>query len=251
VVGGEAVFQAVRPAGVLGDVARDRAHLLRRRIRCVEVAQRPHRFADLEIGHPRLHGDLVVFEVDGEDRSHPAEADDHAIGNREGSAGQSRAGAACDERHPCLGACPDGLGHLRGGERQHDRGRRDAPPGEAVACVGLQCRRRGDHSLVADDLAQPLGRARSSMGARHRRRGIHRACRCRPGDHEQRHRCHEPYTCCHKAGAAVRAGTTGRAGGRDVPSLPRCAGYRRVDFAVVLDGVATEGGDDDRRVLAN
>ena len=156
VVRGEAVFQAVRPAGVLGDVAADRAHLLRRRIGCVEVAERPHRLADIEIGDPRLHRDLVVVEVDVEDRSHPAEADDHAVRNREGSTGQPRSRAARDERHLSLGACPDDLGHLRGGERQHDRGRRDAPPGEPVACVGLQRRRRGDHPVIADDVSQPL-----------------------------------------------------------------------------------------------
>ena len=105
VVRGEPVFQAVRSAGVLGDVAADGADLLRRRIGCVEVAERPHRLAHVEIGDPRLHRDLVVVEVDVEDRSHPAEADDDAVGDRKRSTGQSGPRAARDERHLRLGAC--------------------------------------------------------------------------------------------------------------------------------------------------
>ena len=123
VVGGEAVLQAVRAAGILRDVAADRAHLLRRRVRCVEIPEWPHRFADLEIGHSRLNGDLLVVEVDVEDCAHPAEPDHDAVCHRERPTGETGSRAARDKRHLRRCACAHHLGHLLGAEGQHDRGR--------------------------------------------------------------------------------------------------------------------------------
>ena len=60
VVHGEAVLQAMRAAGVLGDVAADRAHLLARRIGRVVVAERRDLPRDLEVGDARLHGHALV-----------------------------------------------------------------------------------------------------------------------------------------------------------------------------------------------
>ena len=71
VIGGEAVLQAVRPAGVLGQVAADRAHLLARRVGRIVVAVRCHRPGDLEVGHPRFHGHAPVGDIDVD---HPVHA---------------------------------------------------------------------------------------------------------------------------------------------------------------------------------
>jgi hypothetical protein len=77
--------------------------------------------AHFEIGHPGLHGDLMILEVDIENRSHPAQADDDAVGDWERTPGQPRAGAARDEWHMRLEARAHHLGHLVGAERQYHR----------------------------------------------------------------------------------------------------------------------------------
>ena len=73
VVDGEAVLQAVRAAGVLGDVAADRADLLRRRVRRVVEAVRRDRLRHVEIGHAGLDDDVTGVDVDLEDPVHPGQ----------------------------------------------------------------------------------------------------------------------------------------------------------------------------------
>jgi aerobic-type carbon monoxide dehydrogenase small subunit (CoxS/CutS family) len=67
VVDGETVLEAVRAAGVLGDVAADRADLLARRIGRVVVPERRDLARDLEVGHARLDRDALVRDVDVQD----------------------------------------------------------------------------------------------------------------------------------------------------------------------------------------
>ena len=55
VVDREPVLQAVRAAGILGDVAADRAGDLRRRVRRVEQSVRAGRFRDRQVRDPGLH----------------------------------------------------------------------------------------------------------------------------------------------------------------------------------------------------
>ena len=78
VVHGEAVLQAVRAAGVLGDVAADRADLLARRIRRVVVAERRDLSRDLEVGDARLDRDAPIRDVDLEHAIQPSQRDDDA-----------------------------------------------------------------------------------------------------------------------------------------------------------------------------
>ena len=78
VVGGEAVLEAVRAAGVLGDVAADRADDLARVGRVEEV--RPDRGRDRDVRHARLDADPPVVEVDLEDAGQPRQHDQHAVG---------------------------------------------------------------------------------------------------------------------------------------------------------------------------
>src|SRR5262249_18458772 len=60
VVHGEPVFQAVRTAGILGDVSADRAYLLTRRIWCVVVPVRRNGSRDIEVRDARFDGDPAV-----------------------------------------------------------------------------------------------------------------------------------------------------------------------------------------------
>ena len=87
VVDGEAVLQAVRAAGVLGDVAADRAHLLARRIRRVEVPVGGHRLRHLEVRHAGLDDDPLGVEIDLEHAVHPRERDHDPLGDRQRAAG--------------------------------------------------------------------------------------------------------------------------------------------------------------------
>ena len=68
VVDGEPVLEAVRAAGVLGDVAADRADLLAGGVGRVEEAVRRDRAGDVEVRDARLDDDALALEVDLEDR---------------------------------------------------------------------------------------------------------------------------------------------------------------------------------------
>ena len=86
VVGGHAVFQAMYPAGILRDIAADRAGDLRRRIgRIIEAGMR-HRLADREIGNPGLGHHHAVVEIDLADALELAEPQQHAVGQRQRAA---------------------------------------------------------------------------------------------------------------------------------------------------------------------
>ncbi len=90
VMNGEPVFQAVRAAGIFGDVAADRANQLTRRIGRVVVAMRRHASGHIEVDHTRLDGDALIGNVDVDDAVQPREPDEHAIGARKRAAGQAR-----------------------------------------------------------------------------------------------------------------------------------------------------------------
>ena len=93
-------FEAVRAAGVLGDVAADRADLLARRIGRVVVAERRDLPRDLEVGHARLDRDALVR---GCRRRRTRLRRDSAMttppGDRQRAARQPGAVAARHERH--------------------------------------------------------------------------------------------------------------------------------------------------------
>ena len=114
VVHREPVLQAVRPARVLGQVAADRADLLARRIRGVEVALRRDGPCDVEVRDAGLDDDALALEVDLEDPVHPRDRDDDSLGDRQRAAREAGARAPGDERDAVAGAEPkDGLDVLR------------------------------------------------------------------------------------------------------------------------------------------
>ena len=99
IVGGQAVFQAVHPAGVLRHIAADGAGDLAGRIGRVVEAVAFHRLGDREVGDARLHhGDAVVV-VDLEDAVELRHAEQDAVGQRQRAARQRGAGAARHDLH--------------------------------------------------------------------------------------------------------------------------------------------------------
>ena len=72
---GDAVLEAVRPAGVLGNVSADGAGPLARGIRREEVAMASVSPSS-EVDHARFDQRGAVFPVDLEDAVHPGQADD-------------------------------------------------------------------------------------------------------------------------------------------------------------------------------
>ena len=86
IIGGDAVFQAVDAARILGHVAADGAGDLARWIgRVIETVIR-HRRCDGQIGDPGLGGHAAVFQIDVEDAVELGEAQGDAVGERQGAA---------------------------------------------------------------------------------------------------------------------------------------------------------------------
>ena len=99
VVGGDAVFQAMRAARVHVDVAADHAGELARRIGRVEEPPALHRIGDADIGDAGLHRGAAIGVVDVEDAVHPHQPDHHRVRHRQRPAGQRCAGAARHHAH--------------------------------------------------------------------------------------------------------------------------------------------------------
>ena len=106
VIDREAVLEAVRAARVLGDVAADRADLLRGRIGRVVEALRRDRARHLEIRHPRLDDDEAALDVDLEHPRHPRQRDHDPLRHRQRAAREPRPRAARDERDPVRRGTP-------------------------------------------------------------------------------------------------------------------------------------------------
>ena len=157
VVGGEAVLQAVRAAGVLRDVAADRADLLARRVGRVVVAVRRRRPGHVEVDHARLDDGPLVVAAYLQDRPHPGGDHEHPVGVGQRAAGQAGARAAGHERQSLLGAGPHDGGELLGALRDDDQRRRHLVVGQAVALVGPQPGVVGDDPGLRDPPPPPPG----------------------------------------------------------------------------------------------
>ena len=96
VVGRHAVSEAVGAAGVLGDVAAERAGRLARRIGRVVKAAARNGLRQVEIDHPRLDRRPHVIGIYLQDAPHPGEAEHDPL-VRDGTAGQAGARATRDD----------------------------------------------------------------------------------------------------------------------------------------------------------
>src|SRR5439155_9796692 len=146
----EAVLEAVRAAGVLGDVAADRADLLRGGIRRVVEARVRNGARHVEIRDARLDDDLRALDVDLEDAGQPGERDDDPLGDGKRAAGEPGARAARDERNAVSVAGANRRLDVGRRLREHDERGLDAVASQSVALVRPQLLGFADQLLGAE-----------------------------------------------------------------------------------------------------
>ena len=138
VVRGEPVLQAVRAAGVLGDVAADRAHLLARGVGRVEEAVRGDGARHVEVRDARLDDD----RAGSRGRSRGSGSSVRARRRRRRPPGSRRPRARCRRRARRTGRARDGTRAARPGRpRSNPGGRRAREPRGARSA--RRTRRRG------------------------------------------------------------------------------------------------------------
>jgi hypothetical protein len=96
-IGGDAVGEGVRAAGVFGDVAADGAGFPTGRIGGEVETVRFGGAGELVIDDARLDDGALIFDVEFENAIHAREDEHHAAGAGERAAGKSRAGAAAND----------------------------------------------------------------------------------------------------------------------------------------------------------
>ena len=126
IVGGHAVFQAMHAAGILGDIAADRAGYLRRWIGRVIETLICHSIGNSEIGDAGLDHAVEILGMDGEDPVHAQQIDRDAAAGGVGVALERGADAEGDHRHAVGGADLDHVDHVGGGNR-YDVSRKRGP----------------------------------------------------------------------------------------------------------------------------
>ena len=156
-VGGDAVLEAVRPAGVLGDVAAEGAGGLARRIGRVVQAVRRDRLGEPGVDHAGLHHGAAAHRIDREDAVQPGERDEHRV-----AVGRARRPRARCRRRARRTARPRRCSSRTTSRTSSARARHDDHAGirlvggQAVHGVGRRARRGG---------AAPSGDRRSRPGA--------------------------------------------------------------------------------------
>ena len=231
---GEAVLETVRAAGVLGNVAADRADLLARRVGRVEESVRGHRLGDREVRDARLDGDAGTVEVDVEDAS--MRARETTTPSETGTAPPERPGPGPtrDERDAVLVAEADHRLRLGSRPRQHRRARgNDAVARQAVALVRAELVGLLHDGVRAqrDDgcIDEPGGKRHGASVTSGRR--FHRA----------------PVVSTNSAFTRMKTDARWRSGGGQAPGPPtrrlRCPGARvdRVRRAAPLEESRAEG----------
>jgi len=156
VVGGEAVFQAVHAARVLGHVAADGAGDLARRIGGVVEAGPLHRLGDAKVGDPRLSADGAVLVVDLQDAVELAEPEHDAVGERQGAARERGPGPARHHLDAAPVAQTEDRRDLGRGLRQHDQERPLPVGGQAVGFVSPKLVLGDDDAVRLNDGMQVL-----------------------------------------------------------------------------------------------
>src|SRR5580693_2301021 len=155
VMHGEAVFEAVRPTGVLRHVAADRADHLAGRVGRVEEPERLSGLAHGQVGDAGLDDGPPALLVDRDDAAHLGGDDQDAVGPGERPAGQAGARAPGHERDLRPGADGDDGGDLLGRGRQHHEAGGAPVRGEPVTLVRGQLGRIGQHTTASADLGHP------------------------------------------------------------------------------------------------
>ena len=142
-------------AGVLGDIAADRAGDLRGRIRRVIKALRLDRLADREIGDARLHPGAAVLIVDLENAVELAHREQDAVLERHGAARKRGAAAARHDLDVHVLRERQDRRDFRDALGQRDDERQRAIHGEGVAIIGAPRRFVSDDALRPEKGAKP------------------------------------------------------------------------------------------------
>src|SRR5215472_4582445 len=154
VCSGEAVFQAMRAAGIFRDVTADAANRLRGRIRRVEVFLRLDSPRYIKIDDAGFDDDARVGDINFQDAIHAREAEDDTAFNRQRASTEASAGATRDEGNLfAVANADDGLDLYCRRGKQHGA-REHAEIRQAVTFVSVEFLRRGDHAVLADDGAE-------------------------------------------------------------------------------------------------
>src|SRR5579875_298849 len=97
VVGGDAVGQCVRAAGIFRNITADGASALARGIGSVEVAERLHGQRDIQINDAWLDDRSLVLDIDFENLIHARKGDEKASGAGDRAAAEAGACATADD----------------------------------------------------------------------------------------------------------------------------------------------------------
>jgi len=132
VIGGDAIFQTVRAAGIHTDIAADGAGKLRAGVGCIKETLRACGIGDGEIGDARLYPRRAIVKIKLKDRTHFRQADHHGVFLRDSAAGKR---GACPARHDrnagAMAICHDSRRLLRR-SRQSDGERQTAIGNESI-----------------------------------------------------------------------------------------------------------------------
>ena len=165
VVGGHAVLERVRAAGVVGDVAADGARLLAGRIGGVVVAAWGHRVGEVQVDQPRLHHRDLVVVVDLQHAVHAHERDHEAAFRGQAAARQSRARPARHEGQALAAGELDDGGHVRDVGGKDDEVRERPEEREAVGLVDEQLLGIGQHAAGPHDRFQLAAKGALALGS--------------------------------------------------------------------------------------
>ena len=157
VVGGDAVFQRVRPSGVGGNVAADRAGRLARRIGGVKQTVLFRIAGDPGVHAAGLDQSPAVSRIDVQHAVHPREGDHDTTINRQHGAAQARAGPARDDGQIQFGTQANNRGHFPRRLGQHNGGGEVFLEGVGVALVNDKFLFVGEHGIVTDNFNQAAG----------------------------------------------------------------------------------------------
>ncbi len=147
------ISQRVRPAGILGDIAADRASLLARRIGREMQPKMLNGKAQIRIHQAGLHTRALIFRIHFENAIHSRERSDDPAAPRDRTAGEPSAGASAHQRRFVLLGQPHDPDHVRRRARKHDAIRPrhlDRP----IVFVEQQIFRLIEHGVAAKQLLQ-------------------------------------------------------------------------------------------------
>ncbi len=156
VIGGHPVFEAVRSAGVLGDVAAYRAGRLAGRVRHILEAERRHGFGKPGIHDTGLNHCPPLNRVYPENAVHSSEGDEHRIRLGKRSARKPGASAPGNERHLNQMQKAHDFPHLGGVSRHDHHARNRFVGGETIHGVSHQLGAPVAHPLGSNDPGQGI-----------------------------------------------------------------------------------------------